>query len=225
MYPIRGALHTVFSSLLFPRLEDRNPHPDLDNFTALADRTADLPVPLPSTFPAQTTPSSRPRYAESSVYPYLETNIDAIPMQFSQEPIPESRSALSISRHGEDTPFRHHSVIQDYISSLVNRKGYEKFVSYNTTVENAEKVGKEWKVILRQSDGKLGKDRWWVEWFDAVIVASGHYNVPYVPKIDGLDDFEKRNPGSVKHSKMYRGRGAYQGKVRITLPFCRKSLV
>ena len=156
------------------------------------------------------------------MYPYLETNIDAIPMQFSQEPIPESRSALSISRHGEDTPFRHHSVIQNYISSLVNRKGYEKFVSYNTAVENAEKVGKEWKLILRQNDEKSRKDHWWVEWFDAIIIASGHYNVPYVPKINGLDDFEKRNPGSVKHSKMYRGRDAYQGKVRHNTTFSYK---
>jgi len=62
-------------------------------------------------------------------------------MFFSQEPIPEGATQLSILKHGNDTPFRHHSIIRKYIESLVNRSGYEKLVSYNTTVELAEKVG------------------------------------------------------------------------------------
>lgn len=146
------------------------------------------------------------------MYPYLETNVDAIPMSFSEEAIPPQRSALSVSKHGEDTPFRHHSTIQKFIASLVNRNGYENLVSYNTTVENAQKIGEEWKVVLRREENN--EDIWWEEWFDAVVVASGHYNVPYIPKIKGLEDFEKQYPGSVKHSKMFRGRDAYRGKVR-----------
>lgn len=147
------------------------------------------------------------------MYPYLETNIDFLPMQFSQEPIPEERSELSISRHGHDTPFRRWDVIQRYIQSLVERRGYRDWISYDTTVERVEKVGAEWKVSLRK-DGEQS-DYWWVEWFDAIVVASGHYWVPYIPLIEGLEEFEKARPGSVLHSKHFRGREAFTDKAGL----------
>lgn len=99
--------------------------------------------------------------------------------------------------------------MRDYVRRIVDE--YEGFVSYNTTVELAEKVGDEWKVVLRK-EGK-DSDEWWVERFDAVVVATGHYWVPYVPKIEGLEKFERARPGSVIHSKHYRGRGDFCGKV------------
>ncbi|KAF2654459.1 FAD/NAD(P)-binding domain-containing protein [Lophiostoma macrostomum CBS 122681] len=191
-------------------LEDKVPPPHLTNLSSLASRTGDQPLKIPSTLPTRTPKSDQPRYAESSVYPYLETNVDAIPMSFSEEAIPTDRSSLSIGKHGNDTPFRHHTVIRNYIAGLVHRNGYNNLVSYNTTVELAEKVGAEWKLVLRREEAN--KDHWWVEWFDAVIVASGHYSVPYIPQIEGLAALEEKYPGSVKHSKMFRGRDAYRGK-------------
>ncbi|MBE3042731.1 hypothetical protein IMZ48_09190, partial [Candidatus Bathyarchaeota archaeon] len=168
-------------------------------------------MPIPAKLPAQTPKTNQPRFSDSSIYPYLETNIDSVPMEFSQERISEERSDRSIAVHGPDTPFRHWEVMRKYIRGLVERRGYEDLVSYNTTVELAEKVGSEWKLTLRRE----GKDRdyWWVEWFDAVVVASGHYHVPYIPAIKGLDAFEKSRPGSVLHSKQFRGKDQFQGKV------------
>jgi hypothetical protein len=136
-------------------------------------------------------------------------------MSFSQEPISSERSDVSIAKHGEDTPFRHHSVIRKYVESLVNRNGYSQMVSYNTTVELAEKVGSEWRLVLRGSRETDSEDEWWEERFDALVVAGGHYSVPYIPKIEGLEAFERARPGSVKHSKMFRGRDAYKGKVEM----------
>ncbi|KAF1814448.1 thiol-specific monooxygenase, partial [Eremomyces bilateralis CBS 781.70] len=189
---------------------DKRPLPLLSNFDALSARNADVPIPLPERLPAQTPKVTTPRFAESSIYPYLESNIDSIPMAFSQEPIPEERSKESIAIHGPNTPFRHWTVMQRYIQSLVDRNGYQDLVSYNTTVERVEKVGHEWKVTLRKDGPQT--DYWWVEWFDAVVVASGHYNVPYIPSIAGLEQFEKSRPGSVIHSKQFRGKDYYHGK-------------
>lgn len=132
-------------------------------------------------------------------------------MQFAQEPFPTERSALSISHHGPDTPFRKWDLVRKYIESLVDRRGYSDFVSYNTTVELVEKVGTEWKVTLRKNGEQ--SDYWWVEWFDAVVVASGHFWVPYIPSVEGLEVFEKTRPGSVIHSKHFRGRDQFAGKV------------
>lgn len=151
------------------------------------------------------------------MYPYLETNVANLSMSFSQEPIEGVRSPLSVSKHGDDTPFRHHKIINEYISSLVHRNGYQKLVSYNTTVELAEKVGNEWRLVLRKDGDVDGEDEWWEERFDAVVVASGHYTVPYIPKIDGLQELELDRAGSVKHTKMFRGRHLYKDKVSTTI--------
>ncbi|KAH8898180.1 FAD/NAD(P)-binding domain-containing protein [Thozetella sp. PMI_491] len=200
----------TYVPLTHPRVGDRSKPQTISGFMALADRTADAPLPIPETLPAQTPKSDQPRFSESSVYPYLETNIDFLPMEFSQEPIPNERSERSISVHGPETPFRRWDVIRKYIQGLVERRGYEDFISYSTTVERVEKVGSEWKVTLRK-DGSQSY-YWWVEWFDAVVVASGHFWVPYIPPIDGLETFEKARPGSVIHSKHFRGCEPFAGK-------------
>ncbi|GKT94393.1 dimethylaniline monooxygenase [Colletotrichum tofieldiae] len=150
--------------------------------------------------------------------PYLETNVDFVPMQYTQEPFPTTQTALSRALHGEDTPFRHWSYVQDYVRSLVERRGYQDLVSYNTTVERAEKVSstatgaEEWKLTLRKEDPATATETWWEERFDALVVASGHYAVPYIPSVPGLPEFAAARPGSVIHSKHFRGRDAYAGK-------------
>jgi cation diffusion facilitator CzcD-associated flavoprotein CzcO len=194
------------------RLLDSQPHPPLANLDGLSSGTkVDATSQIPDKLPAQRPKQASARFDETSMYSYLETNIDASIMEFSQEPIPVERSATSIARHGADTPFRPWQTIQRYVQSLVDRKGYQDLVSYNTTVELVSKVNGEWEVVLRKSGER--SDYWWKEHFDAVVVANGHYTVPYVPQIKGLREFEHRKPGSVIHTKGYRGRDAYHGKV------------
>lgn len=112
------------------RLQDPQPHPPLENLNSLANRTTvEATSEIPSKLPAQTPKQTSVRYDETSVYPYLETNVDASIMEFSQEPIPIERSTTSIARHGTDTPFRPWQTIQRYIQSLVDRKDYQDLVS------------------------------------------------------------------------------------------------
>ena len=40
--------------------------------------------------------------------------------------------------------------------------------------------------------------------YDAVVVASGHYAVPYVPDILGIREWNREHPGVITHSKIYR---------------------
>ncbi|KAJ5153130.1 uncharacterized protein N7482_009608 [Penicillium canariense] len=191
---------------------------DLDG---LATRTADAPLKIPDRLPCRTPVNTQDRFIDSPVYPGLETNVDAGAMCFSQEPIPEIRSEWSIERHGQDTPFRHHSVIRQYIEDLFTRKGHDSLVQYNTTVERAAKdsISQKWILTLRRTETHNGdlSDYWWSEMFDAVVVASGHYAVPYIPAIPGLKEFAARYPGSVEHTKHYRGAKKYQGKKVVTV--------
>ncbi|KAI6323557.1 hypothetical protein MCOR34_001810 [Pyricularia oryzae] len=187
--------------------------PHLSGFKRLADRTADLPVPIPEQIPAHGVAAlTQPRFADSSIYPYLETNVQDLSMQFSQEPIPADRSELSVSLYGPSTPFRHWEVLKRYVSNVIHATpGHSEVVSYDTTVELVEKVGDEWRVVLRKADGR-GGDHWWDERFDAVVVANGHYNVPYVPEVEGLEEMQRAMPGSILHSKYFRGRDQFRDK-------------
>ncbi|RDW86768.1 uncharacterized protein DSM5745_03410 [Aspergillus mulundensis] len=193
---------------------------DINN---LSTRTADKPVEIPSSLPCHTPSVKAHRYTDSHIYPNLHTNVDASVMEYSgsDERIPTVRSEWSIGLHGEDTPFRHHEVICGYVESLLERNGYQDLVQYNTTVERAvkdEEMG-EWVLTLRKAGtGEEGKeDYWWTETFDALVVASGHYHVPYVPSISGLKEFAERYPGNVEHAKQYRGPTKYKGKRVVTI--------
>ncbi|KAJ5692460.1 hypothetical protein N7462_001883 [Penicillium macrosclerotiorum] len=177
------------------------------NFDGLAARTADSPLRIPKQLPCWTPVVVQDRFTDSPVYPGLETNVDAGVMSFSQEPIPTIRSQWSIDRHGPETPFRHHSIIRKYIEDLFTHKGHESLVQYNTTVEQATKdfTSQKWTLTLRRTmeNNAILSDYWWSETFDAVVVASGHYAVPYIPAIPGLEQFATRFPGSVEHTKHF----------------------
>lgn len=154
------------------------------------------------------------RYAETAMHAQLETNVDSATMEFTQEPIPGGKTERSVRKFGADTPFRPRGVIREYVEGLLSRNGYADLVQCGVTVERVEKVGASWKVTLRRAGAAL--DYWWAEEFDAVVVASGHYSVPYMPAIEGLEEFARAYPGSVEHSKSYRGPDRYRGKVGNT---------
>src|SRR5690606_42041900 len=40
--------------------------------------------------------------------------------------------------------------------------------------------------------------------FDAVVVANGHYSVPYIPHVPNLSSYAAAHPTSVLHSKQFR---------------------
>ncbi|KAL2072541.1 hypothetical protein VTL71DRAFT_11884 [Oculimacula yallundae] len=191
-------------------------YPDFDK---IASRKPDEPIPIPSNLPATTTHNTQYRFSETSIYPTLETNIDATAMSFTQEPFPEERSELNISRHGPDSPFRHWKAVEGYLEGLVNRNGYQDLVTYNTTVElvHKDQESGKWVLTLRQPLDNGEEDMWWTEEFDAVLVAAGHYTVPFIPHTPGLAELARDFPGVVEHSKAWRDPDKYRGKRTIVV--------
>lgn len=82
----------------------------------------------------------------------------------------------------------------------------DQYVRYNTTVENV--VFDEESKTFNVSSKARGHQESQVEQFDFVVVATGHFSVPHVPEINGLESF----PGSVIHSKYMRNASRYAGK-------------
>ena len=40
--------------------------------------------------------------------------------------------------------------------------------------------------------------------FDAVVIANGHFNIPYIPFVPGIEAWTAAHPGTITHSKFYR---------------------
>lgn len=197
----------------------RDHDPRIPSLRALLDGEADMPVPVPPLLPCDTPQdenirSLNIRYSDTGAHVHLHSNLPPEIMCFSNEPIPEVLSERTLAKFGKDAPFRHRGVMQAWVQSMFTQGGSEDLVEFDTCVERVEKRDAEWVLTLRKAAPRSEKDSWWQECFDAVVVATGHYNVPAVPKIPGLAEFDEKFPGRIQHSKHYQTAEAYRGKVR-----------
>ncbi|EME39759.1 hypothetical protein DOTSEDRAFT_74608 [Dothistroma septosporum NZE10] len=110
-------------------------------------------------------------------------------------------------------PFVPHHVPKQYIENYFSWHATDSFLVLNTTLEDLVRLPKDrWRLVLRKHDASRKVDEWWEEDFDAVILANGHYSVPFIPEVPGLEAYLHRYPGRVEHSKIYRTPKAYSGQ-------------
>lgn len=173
---------------------------------------------LPPQLPAFSKPLGENVTTRSGVYNTLDSNVGAEVMAFTRTPFPKENSAESVYRFGANNPSRPYQVVQQYIED-----GFYPFhhlVTLSTTVERIEKINDEWIITARKS-GEVYRgetsDYWWSEKFDAVVVATGHYTVPSIPPIWGIDEAVKALPHKFEHSKAFRSPDEYVGKVSLRL--------
>lgn len=84
-------------------------------------------------------------------------------------------------------PFVPHWIPKQYIQNYFSTHRIDQYLVLNTTVEDVSKIGAEskahyarWRLTLRRYDPTRHVDVWWEEEFDAVIIANGHYSIPFV---------------------------------------------
>ncbi|KIW03317.1 uncharacterized protein PV09_05528 [Verruconis gallopava] len=159
----------------------------------------------------------------SPIYERLETNIPKSLMGYSDTPWADHLQV-----------FPRHEDVQEYLEAY----GAElipsiKFMTQVTRVTPAE--DDSW--LLEYKDLHTKKAH--AETFDAVVVATGHFSVPYVPEIEGLAEWNQRHPGSVSHSKYFRAPEPFKEKKVVVIgssasgldiasqisTFCRKPLL
>lgn len=174
---------------------------------AALDTDASKPLELPAN-------DAGPHFDESPLYPQVETNVLAEMMSFTNNPVPPIQPPGTKERFGIDDAYRTHDVVRDYI--LQYFKGRERYLKLNTSVEKAYQPkgpGTTWKLVLRQRSSGNRKDTWWTEDFDFLYAASGRFNVPYVPKIEGLlETAQRMKKGSIIHTKVFRDPAAFKDK-------------
>lgn len=134
----------------------------------------------------------------SSMYKSLKTNLPKEVMAFPDFPFPASKES-----------FLHHTEVLAYLESYADHFDLKKFIHYNTTVKHVVHSNKEWNVTVENLEtGKLTTLK-----FEAVVVCNGHYSVPRIPDLPGLESFG----GMIMHSHDYRTPEPFKNKTVAVL--------
>ncbi|KAG5419340.1 hypothetical protein I9W82_003107 [Candida metapsilosis] len=145
-------------------------------------------------------------WSRSGIFPFLFTNIAARFTRYSYLPHEE--------KYQDETrkiyPFLTHQELSQRFVDFINDNELDKHIRLNTSVEKVEKSGDKWVVTVRKKQGD--QSHWYSESFDYVVVANGHYTVPYFPHIEGLAEYNAKYPTRLSHVKSFRDLDEFKDK-------------
>ncbi|KAI1266551.1 hypothetical protein F5Y18DRAFT_444996 [Xylariaceae sp. FL1019] len=111
--------------------------------------------------------------------------------------------------------------IVSYVTDIANSQDVTENIRFGTRVENVSKPegSLRWKLITctLTANGPTYSITRHQEEFDAVVVASGHYHVPFVPDVPGLSEWKQLFPDRILHSKRYRTADAFRDKTVLLI--------
>jgi cation diffusion facilitator CzcD-associated flavoprotein CzcO len=133
----------------------------------------------------------------SPVYDGLHTNLPHSLMRFSDLPFPDAAPLLPP-----------HDVVREYLERYADAADVRRLLRLGVQVLSVRPAAVGWAVAVR--DLRTRDESTVV--FDAVVVASGHFDRPFVPDVPGLGAWQAAYPEAVSHSMSYRRPGAYRDK-------------
>lgn len=161
--------------------------------------------------------SSQERFHHTPAYRGMTTNIIESLMTYSDKPY---------WKESEVNDYVDREDVRNYIESYIYRHKDNKKVtlSFNSTVEDVEKVAAsansdlpyQFKITVRKELAD-GTDEWSQQTFDAIVVAVGHYHVPFIPPVPGLREVQEKFPTVVHHAKFYTTPEPYKDKTVVVV--------
>jgi cation diffusion facilitator CzcD-associated flavoprotein CzcO len=140
----------------------------------------------------------------SPMYERLETNIPRGLMGFKGLDWPQDSQL-----------FPKHQTVLKYIKDY--GEVVQDTVRYSTQVTRVtpdrDEAATSWSVTSRDLQNSIDT----TETYDAVIVANGHFITPFIPDIPNIANYNRKNPGSISHSKYYRRPEEFAGKKVIVV--------
>lgn len=136
----------------------------------------------------------------SPMYDQLETNIVSRLMKYHHV------SGAHFTTDVKEYPGR--SQVLDYIHEYEKTIPGGVGIHLNKNVANILKIGEEWSLVVEDSVSLERETRK----FDAVIIANGHFDVPFIPDTPGLAEWAKKDPHSVLHAKYFTDGAPFRDK-------------
>nr|QFR37233.1 flavin-containing monooxygenase [Cyberlindnera americana] len=127
-------------------------------------------------------------FYESPVYKYLDANVPKDLMAYKDFPFPKEVPLFPLQEQ-----------ILEYIQGY--SKKIEEYVRFDTEVTSVNWLtdDNQWEVKSRSLDTDLIT----TEKYDAVAIAVGSYDQPYIPDVPGISQWGTDHPGSIIHAKTY----------------------
>lgn len=128
----------------------------------------------------------------SPMYDQLETNIISRLMKYNR------LSGAHFTTDIKEYPGR--SQVLDYIHEYKKTIPQAANFHFNRNIKKIVKNEDEWSVTVEDSISLAQETKT----FDAVIIANGHFEIPFIPDAPGLAEWAKQDPHSVIHAKYFK---------------------
>ncbi|PYI32906.1 FAD/NAD(P)-binding domain-containing protein [Aspergillus indologenus CBS 114.80] len=170
-----------------------------------------LPSTVPQTDPHQppegpiwhTTEGRQEPTFVSPIYEALETNLPKEIMRYSDKHFDAKTQVMPT-----------HAAVKDYLQDYAEEiRGLIQFETQVSDVRKDVLGAGSWSVTtknLRTGDARTDA-------YDAVVVASGHYDLPFTPNIAGITQWNEAYPGVILHSKLYDSAEQFRDKKVIVV--------
>ncbi|KAI8342130.1 hypothetical protein BC941DRAFT_346314 [Chlamydoabsidia padenii] len=116
----------------------------------------------------------------------------------------------------EDSPdFVSHRDVQAYLENYATHFGLDNVTHLNTSLDKVDKKGDRWELTLTEAvmgDGDYVSIKRYQETFDAVVIATGQFQDPVIPLLNGLKEYDALFPGRISHSKQFRKNEDFKDK-------------
>ncbi|QLQ81254.1 hypothetical protein HG537_0F00150 [Torulaspora globosa] len=149
----------------------------------------------------------------SGIYRHLYSNVPSRYLRNSFIPYNEEAEHKAIPGNPLD-PLITNGEITHRLLQFAKKYHLTEYVRLNSEVVSVSKdeISKKWKLTVKHV-APDGTAQWYTEFYDAVIISSGHYSVPHIPHIKGLSSWNKKFNSSVLHSKSFRDPKIFKDKV------------
>ncbi|KAG4437217.1 hypothetical protein IFR05_007306 [Cadophora sp. M221] len=167
-------------------------------------------VPVPQTTPWA--PPEKPSWPKGALAPIfsnpmyekLNTNIPKPLMKYSDQDFPAD-ALLYPTRQD----------VQTYLVKY--SQDIRHLISFSSQVEDitlSEANGQDlWTLTAKSTiTGEQSTKQ-----YDAIVVANGHYSIPWIPAVPGIEEFNTAYPSIISHSKIYRSPESFKGKKVIVV--------
>ncbi|KAH3679489.1 hypothetical protein WICMUC_000934 [Wickerhamomyces mucosus] len=182
------------------------------------DEQLEIPIELETQNEVFKPRSTVPRFIYTPAYENIRTNVPEHFMTFSDKPTWPGLDQPDVD------PFTLRKYVDQYIQEYIEPN--KEFLTLNTTLEKVDKdysdPDSKFTLTLRtetnekDSEGNL-LDRWFKEKFDALVLANGHYHVPHIPYVEGLNKVIAKFPERVKYAKQFRHDPFYKDKTVLVV--------
>ncbi|CUM46472.1 uncharacterized protein AC631_05388 [Debaryomyces fabryi] len=133
----------------------------------------------------------------SPMYKHLETNITGKLMQYANSSFPSDVFAYPTRQE-----------VFQYLQEYSHTIPKDTKIHLNSNVLSLTKRSKVWEVQVE--DLKVKKTS--IKQYDAIVLANGHFETPFIPKVEGLNSWHIKLPLSITHAKYYNDPNEFANK-------------